>query len=252
MTEDLQGQVAIVTGGSQGLGEAIARRLLAAGVGVTICARRAEVVDRTTQRLSQDGRQVLGVAADVARPDDVRRVIDATVHRFGALHHLINNAGSWKVIDSLDLDLPSWHRVLDASLTGAFLMSQAAARPMITQATGGTIVNIASIFGVVGMVRRAAYVAAKHGLIGLTRALACEWAPHGIKVVAVAPGYLEMERAQPTDYTSADISRRAPLGRFSTLQEVAEVVTFLCSKRAPSILGSVVMVDGGWTAYGGW
>jgi 3-oxoacyl-[acyl-carrier protein] reductase len=252
LIEDLRGQVAVVTGGSQGLGEAIARRLLDAGASVTICARRRERVELAAQRLEQGGRPVLGIAADVARPDDVRRVIDATVQRFGALHLLVNNAGSWKVIDSLDLDLASWHQVLDASLTGAFLMSQAAAGSMIAQATGGVIVNIASIFGVVGMVRRAAYVAAKHGLIGLTRALACEWAPHGIKVVAVAPGYLEMERTQPTDYTAADISRRSPLGRFSTLEEVADVVTFLCSKRAPSLLGSVVMVDGGWTAYGGW
>ena len=252
MIEDLRGQAAIVTGGSQGLGEAIARRLLDAGASVTICARRRERVERAAEQLGQGGRPIIGITADVSQPDDVRRVVDATVQRYGGLHILVNNAGSWKVIDSLDLDLPSWHQVLDASLTGAFLMSQASAGSMIKQATGGVIVNIASIFGVVGMVRRAAYVAAKHGLIGLTRALAVEWAPHGIKVVAVAPGYLEMERTQSTDYTVAEINKRTPLGRMSSLDEVANVVTFLCSSRAPSVLGSVVMVDGGWTAYGGW
>jgi 3-oxoacyl-[acyl-carrier protein] reductase len=251
-SQELRGMAAIVTGGSQGIGEAIARKFLAAGAAVTICARRADRVDAATERLRAIAANVQGLVADVRDPVQVRRVVDASVARYGGVHILVNNAGSGQIRDSLTLDLTAWYEVLDTHLTGALLMSQAAAAVMIEQGTGGVILNIGSIHSVLGMPRRAAYVAAKHGVIGLTRTLACEWAPYGIRVLALAPGYIATQREMEVDFTQADIHRRTPLGRFGTVDEVADVAVFLCSSRASFMVGPVVMVDGGWTAYAGW
>lgn len=249
---ELHGRVAIVTGGSQGIGEAIARHLAAEGASISICARRVDRLDAALGRLRATGAQVLALPADVRNPDDVRRLVDATIERFGRLDILVNNAGTGQIHDTLTLDLASWREVLDTHLTGALLMSQAAAQPMIARGTGGVILNIGSIHSVLGMPQRAAYTTAKHGLIGLTRTLACEWAPHGIRVLALAPGYIGTRREVQLDFTEADIARRAPIGRFGTVDEVAEVAAFLCSPRASLMVGPLVLVDGGWTAYGGW
>lgn len=132
------------------------------------------------------------------------------------------------------------------------LMSQAAGEVMINQGTGGVILNVASVFGVLGRAQLTAYCAAKHGLVGLTRALACEWASYGIRVVALAPSYIATVREFRPSFTDADIERRTPLGRYGQVEEVAETAAYLCSRGASFITGAVIMVDGGWTAYGGW
>lgn len=248
---ELTGCAAIITGGSQGIGEAIARRLAAAGAAVTICARRAQRVREAAERLRAAGARVLGLEADVRDPEQVQRVIDANVREFGQLDILVNNAGTGQIRDTLELDLSAWRELLDTHLTGAFLMSQAAARVMLP-AGSGTIINIGSVYSVRGMPKRAAYCTAKHGLVGLTRALACEWAPRGVRVVALAPGYISTRREVPLDFSDEDITRRAPIRRWGTVDEVAEVAAFLCSPRASLVTGSVVMADGGWVAYGGW
>ncbi len=249
--EDLRGRAAIVTGGSQNIGEAIARRLTMAGTAVTICARRAERVRDAAARLRATGARVLDMVADVRDPVDVQRLVDSTVREFGRLDILVNNAGTGQIRETLAVDLKAWQELIDTHLTGAFLMSQAAARVMIP-ARAGVILNIGSVFSVRGMPKRAAYCTAKHGILGLTRALACEWAPHGVRVVALAPGYIETKREVPLDFSSEEITRRAPVRRWGTVDEVAEVAVFLCSPRASFVTGSLAMVDGGWVAYGGW
>lgn len=248
---EFAGQVAIVTGGSQGIGGAIARRLSAGGAAVTICARRADRVSDAVERLRASGARAHGLAADVRDPAHVRRIIDETVREFGRLDVLVNNAGSGQIRDTLTLELEAWRDLLDTHLTGAFLMSQAAARVMIP-ARRGVILNIGSVFSVRGMPRRAAYCTAKHGIVGLTQALACEWAPHGLRVVALGPGYISTAREMPIDFSGEVVERRTPQGRWGTPEEMAEVAAFLCSPRASFVNGSLTMADGGWVAYGGW
>ena len=184
-------------------------------------------------------------------PAHAQRAVDETVREFGGIDILVNNAGAGQIRDSATLPLEAWREVLDTHLTGAFLMSQAAARIMLPRRSG-VILNIGSVFSIRGMPKRAAYTTAKHGIVGLTRALACEWAPHGVRVVVLGPGYVDTPREMPIDFSREVVERRTPMGRWETPEELAEVAALLCSPRAGFVTGTLVMADGGWTAYGGW
>jgi 3-oxoacyl-[acyl-carrier protein] reductase len=254
MTADAT-RVAIVTGSAKGIGAAIVRGLASAGVTVVACDIDDAAVGEFAAELSQAGLACEPRRVDVTDATQVQRVFDGVVAEFGRIDVLVNNAGVGAVAASEDLPRGLWDRVLDVNLTGPFLCSQAAGAFMLRQGSE-VIVNVASIFGVVGMPGRAAYVASKHGLLGLTKALATEWAPYGVRVVAVNPAYVrtELDAAdrQAGDYSAADIERRTPLGRYATAQEVAQVVHFLASDAASFVTGSAVDVDGGWLSYGGW
>jgi 3-oxoacyl-[acyl-carrier protein] reductase len=254
MTADAT-RVAIVTGSAKGIGAAIVRGLASAGVTVVACDIDDAAVGELAAELSQAGLACEPRRVDVTDATQVQRVFDGVVAEFGRIDVLVNNAGVGAVAASEDLPRGLWDRVLDVNLTGPFLCSQAAGAFMLRQGSG-VIVNVASIFGVVGMPGRAAYVASKHGLLGLTKALATEWAPYGVRVVAVNPAYVrtELDAAdrQAGDYSATDIERRTPLGRYATAQEVAQVVHFLASDAASFVTGSAVDVDGGWLSYGGW
>jgi 3-oxoacyl-[acyl-carrier protein] reductase len=250
----LSGRVAIVTGSSMGIGEAIAGAFLREGARVVVNSREQARADQAAGRLGRAG-EVLPVAADVATRDGVDRLVAAAVGRWGRLDVMVNNAGTSMIAPSVELAEADWRRTLDLNLTGAFLGSQAAARVMLP-ARSGSIINIGSILGQVGLPKRAAYCASKHGLIGLTKVLGVEWGRQGVRVNCINPGYIktpmDVHDQAVGDYTDADIMRRAPAGRFGGPEDVATAAVWLASDDAGYVTGTAVDVDGGWVAYGGW
>jgi 3-oxoacyl-[acyl-carrier protein] reductase len=182
-------------------------------------------------------------------------MVAQTLDAFGRLDALVNNAGAGQVADSETLALADWQRIIDLDLSAPFRCAQAAARPMLA-AGRGVIVNVSSLLGHLGLARRVAYGAAKHGLEGLTKTLAVEWARRGVRVVSVAPAYVATELLAGTSkaggFTLEEVAHRTPLGRLAEPEEVARVVAFLVSDDASYVTGSSVLVDGGWIADGGW
>lgn len=251
----LDGQVAIITGSSMGIGKAIARAYGRAGARVMINSRDAGRATAVADDLKGEGIEAFPVAADIARADEVPRLFAAVDERWGRLDILVNNAGTSMIAPSEELALADWQRTVDLNLTGAFLCAQEAARRMIPRKSG-VIINIGSILGETAFPKRAAYAATKHGLNGLTMVLATEWAPHGIRVHSINPAYIDTAMNVGDHviggYSEADIERRTPLGRYGTVEEVANVALFLASGASSYMTGSRVHVDGGWLAYGGW
>jgi 3-oxoacyl-[acyl-carrier protein] reductase len=251
----LQDRVAIVTGSSMGIGEAIAWAYAREGARIVIHSRSAERGARVAHALREGGHDAVAVAGDVRDSSTAERLVDAAERQWHRLDILVNNAGTSMIGPSETLPEEGWRLTIDTNLTGAFFCAQAAARVMIPKRSG-VILNVSSILGEVGLPKRAAYCASKHGLVGLTKVLGTEWARHGVRVVGIDPAYIKTpmdERDQGTgDYTSADIERRTPAGRFGGVEEVAAAALFLASDDAAYITGSCVTVDGGWVAYGGW
>jgi 3-oxoacyl-[acyl-carrier protein] reductase len=248
----MKGRVAIVTGSSSGIGRAVATELLARGMSVVVTSRSQERADATAAELGKDA---FGIGAELTDPGASAALVDRALARFGRLDVLVNNAGAGQVADSETLAVEDWQRIIDLDLTGAFLCAQAAARPMLA-AGRGVIVNISSLAGHIGLPRRAAYTAAKHGLEGLTKTLAVEWARRGVRVVSVAPAYVATELLAGTSkaggFTLDDVAGRTPMRRLAEPEEVARTVAFLASDDASFVTGSCVRVDGGWLADGGW
>jgi 3-oxoacyl-[acyl-carrier protein] reductase len=254
-TQPLTSRVAIVTGSSSGIGRAIATELAARGMSVVVTSRSAERAQATAAAIEQQGGTALGVATELTDADAPAALVTRTLDAFGRLDVLVNNAGAGQVADSETLALADWQRIIDLDLSAPFRCAQAAARPMLA-AGRGVIVNVTSLTGHVGLPRRAAYGAAKHGLEGLTKTLAVEWARRGVRVVSVAPAYVATELLAGTSkaggFTLEEVAHRTPLGRLAEPEEVARVVAFLVSDDASYITGSSILVDGGWVADGGW
>ena len=247
---DLAGRTAIVTGGSRGLGREMAEGLGEAGANLVLCARRAEWLTPTITELRANGLKVEGQECDVSNPPQVQAVVDLAVRTFGTLDILVNNAGvSWGAAPE-EMPLEKWHKVLDANLTGAFLFAQAAGREMLKRKSG-SIINIASVAGIQGLVNGphyAGYAASKAGLMGLTRELAASWGRSGIRVNAIAPGFFHSRLADAViPLAEPAIQAFNPIARVGNPGELKGVCVFLASDAASYITGQTIVVDGGGT-----
>jgi 3-oxoacyl-[acyl-carrier protein] reductase len=246
----LQGKVALITGGSRGIGAAVAQTLATAGAAVAVCARNGEAAAATASAIAAQGGQALGVTADVSRAEDAERLVKACLERFGRLDILVNNAGITR--DGLVLRMKDgdWSDVLAVNLNGAFYCARAALRVILKQKQSGRIINIGSVVGSMGNAGQANYVTSKAGLIGLTKALAREVAARGVTVNLVAPGFIETDMtANLPDAVKETYRGQIPLGRFGTAADVAAAVAFLASDGAAYITGQVIHVNGGmWSS----
>ena len=244
-TPPLGGKIAIVTGGSRGIGAAVAALLAEHGAAVVVSGRDADRLQHAVQELQERGAAVHGVVADAARREDVDRLVEAAKERFGRVDILVNNAGITRDGLLIRMKDDDWDRVMETNLRGAFMMTRAAAKLMVRQRSG-RIINIASTAGAMGNPGQANYSAAKAGLIGLTKATARELAHWGILVNAVAPGLIEtdMTAAIPAEAREALLAQ-VPLKRIGSARDVAEMVGFLAGDGAAYVTGQVFHVNGG-------
>ena len=248
----LDGQVAIVTGGSRGLGQEIAEGLGEAGAKVMIVARREQWLAESLEELRAMGLEVEGMVCDVSAPEQVQATVERTMERFGQIDILVNNAGVTWGAKAEDMPLEKWRMVLDVNLTGTFLFCQHAGRHMIERRFG-RIVNIASINGIYGglLIKEthlAGYVASKAGVIGLTQELAARWAEYNIRVNAIAPGYFETRMTEKIwDVAQAKMQNDVPMARGGGQNEMKGVAVFLAAPASNYITGQTLVVDGGAT-----
>lgn len=253
MTERLSGDTAIVTGSSQGIGQGIAERFAAEGANVVVNSRSQERADEVAEAIEDDGGTAIGIEADVTDEDEMAALVDATVERFGRLDVMVNNAGVTTLDRAEEFDIDAWREVVDVDLVGTFIGCRAAGRQFIEQGDGGAILNMSSLMGGRGLQMRSPYCASKAGVNNLTQTLAVEWAEHDVHVNALAPGFIWTEITEQTQgsagYTNDDIRDRTPLGRFGTVEEMAECAVFLVG-RNNFVTGEVLYADGGWQAYG--
>lgn len=248
---DLTGQVALITGGSRGLGEEMAEGLAEAGASLMLLARREQWLVPAVEKLRSRGIPCQGAVCDVSHASEVEDAVRRTLEHYESIDVLVNNAGITWGAPAEEMPLDKWQAVLDVNLTGAFLFCQAVGREMIRRRQG-SIINVASIAGLRGMpeeVHSVGYVASKGGLIALTRELAAKWARHGIRVNAIAPGFfLSRMTEKVLDRALPQFEERIPMGRIGRPGELKGVAVFLAAAASSYITGQTIVVDGGSTA----
>jgi 3-oxoacyl-[acyl-carrier protein] reductase len=242
----LEGKVALVTGASRGIGRGIAKALAAAGARVVVGARDEAKLEEVVAEIVAAGGKAVAIAIDVAARQSVEQAFEKLLADHGRIDQLVNNAGITRDALLLRMKQEQWDDVLATNLTGTFLTTQAALRPMLKQRSG-RIVNITSVVGLTGNPGQANYAASKAGLIGFTKAVAREVAARGITVNAVAPGFIETAMtAAMTDKAKEAMASAIPMGRIGSVEDVAAAVVFLASDAAAYITGQVLAVDGGF------
>lgn len=254
MTERGSRRVAIVTGAAQGIGRKTAELLAIRGYAVGLSDLRSSA--QTAGAIRALGGDVLDLVGDISDEKRVEEMARTVQDRWGRVEVLVNNAGISSISAAERTSAAQFRRVLEVNLVGPFLMSKAFGGMMLERKQG-SIVNVASIAGLIGIAERAGYNSSKHGLIGLTRTLAAEWGGRGVRVNAVCPGWVktEMDEADQgsAGYTDADIEARVPMGRFATPDDIARGIAFLADPEESGFInGQTLTVDGGWTADGSW
>lgn len=245
---DLNGQVALVTGASRGIGRAIVERLASCGASVACVARSLEGLEGTLSAIRQAGGTAEGYAGSVAESADVNRIVEEVEAKFGKVHVLVNNAGITKDGLMLRMEDEAWDQVLDTNLKGTFLFCRAVGALMM-RGRYGRIINITSVSGLMGNPGQANYSASKAGVIGFTKTIARELASRNITVNAVAPGFIttDMTDVLP-DKVKTEVKDRIPVKRLGTPEDIADLVCYLAGPGASYLTGQVIAVDGGMTA----
>jgi NAD(P)-dependent dehydrogenase (short-subunit alcohol dehydrogenase family) len=250
----LAGRTAVITGGGQGLGKAMAIALAQAGADVVIFARHIETALETQERIQAEGVRCTVIQGDVRVEADVKSLVSRVLTDYGRMDVLVNNAGIWLGDDAEKMTTEDWREVIDVNLTGQFIMSREVGRVMIEQGRG-SIINIASMSGVIVNTpqNQCAYNASKGGLIMLTKSMAAEWAPRGVRVNALCPGYMRTEmsedRYQRQDPAIERWFSMTPMGRSGRPEELMGIAVYLASDASSFMTGAVILVDGGYTAW---
>jgi len=249
---DLAGRVAIVSGGSIGLGRQMAEGLAEMGANLVICARKKERCEEAAEELRARGVQTLALACDVKDKVAIQHVVEATLAKFGRVDILINNAGASWGAPIEEMTLEQWDKVLSTNLTGTFLFCQAVGKAMAAQRSG-KIINIASVAGLGGSsveLQAIGYHASKGGVIAFTKDLACKWAQHNIQVNAIAPGWFPTNMSRGViEHRKDSLLKKIPAGRFGGDNDLKGAAVFLASEASAYVTGHVLVVDGGQTAW---
>ncbi len=248
---DLTGKVAIVTGGTKGLGLAISTTLAAYGVKVVVASRTAADCERVTSELNAQGFDTFPYPTDVTSVDSIYKLVDAAVAKYGKLDIMVNNAGGAVTKSAIDMDEKDWDHVMTLDLKACVFCAQAAAKQMIAQGTGGRIINIASMDGLVGAKLISSYCAAKGGLMNVTKALALEWGKDGITVNCICPGYFKTEINAymfENEKWVKSITGKTAVRRVCELEEITSAIVYLASDYSGYTTGTYILMDGGTTA----
>ncbi|CAG7646336.1 Oxidoreductase UcpA [Paenibacillus solanacearum] len=244
----LSGKVAMITGGSHGIGQAVAILFAREGAKVALCGRGKAALDETVKQIVETGGEALAYEADVSDKAQVDRFVDGVVGRWGRIDIAVNNAGICEIASFLDIAEEQWDRHMNINLKGAFLASQRAAREMVRQGGGGSIIQMSSVNGIQAEAGQAHYNTTKGGMINLSMSMALELAVHGIRVNALCPGFIETRLTKPlidNPPAIADYLRTVPMNRVGQPEEIASAALFLASDESSYMTGTCMVVDGG-------